>query len=266
MLIRHWTGLSSERLKAHLGALHYIRRLAIVSGLSLALILGSSMHQSDETGRFASPFVAGFGAQGSSLLGKAAGAPGSSSGLLPSTRWAPSLGVEQQHIARFIAQRYNLALEQTQFLVENAYRTAREFRLDPWLILAVISIESSFNPLAESDKGAQGLMQVLTRVHAEKFKPFGGVHAAFDPVANIRVGAQILKEYMARSGSVEGALKYYVGAAQLPTDGGYGAKVLDERERIAAAAKAGLAGPAELRRRAQAESISPDQRDRSRPI
>lgn len=153
------------------------------------------------------------------------------------------LSAEQQNVARFIARRYRLAVDQTQVLVEQAYRTAREAKLDPWLVLAVISVESSFNPKAQSNKGAQGLMQVLTRVHAEKFAPFGGVAAAFDPLANMRVGTQILKEYIVRAeGSVEGALKSYVGAALLPHDGGYGAKVLFERERIAAAA-AGRAQP-----------------------
>ncbi|MEN9316360.1 MAG: hypothetical protein RIS35_2753, partial [Pseudomonadota bacterium] len=68
------------------------------------------------------------------------------------------------------------------------------------------------------------------------FTPFGGVTAAFDPLANMRVGAQILKGYIARDGSIEAALKSYVGAAALPSDGGYGEKVLSERERIAAAA------------------------------
>jgi soluble lytic murein transglycosylase-like protein len=152
-------------------------------------------------------------------------------------RRLPVLDTEQQNIARFIARRYQVAIEQTQYFVEYAYRTAREFKVDPWLILAVISVESSFDPKAESHQGAQGLMQVLTRVHVDKFAPFGGAAAAFDPLANIKVGAQILKEYMGRDGTVEGALKAYVGAALLPHDGGYGAKVLGERERIAAAAK-----------------------------
>lgn len=151
-------------------------------------------------------------------------------------RSIPSQSSEQQNIARFIARRYQLAIEQTQEFVEYAYRTAREAKLDPWLILAVISVESAFDPEAQSHRGAQGLMQVLTRVHADKFAPFGGVSAAFDPLANIKVGAQILKSYLARDGSVEGALKAYTGAALMPHDGGYGAKVLNERERIAAAA------------------------------
>ena len=85
-----------------------------------------------------------------------------------------------------------------------------------------MSIESSFNPNARSPAGAQGLMQVLTRVHADKFAPFGGASAAFDPVANISVGSRILKEYLVREGSVEGALKSYVGAALHEHDSGYG--------------------------------------------
>ena len=152
-------------------------------------------------------------------------------------RRVPALDAEQQNVARFIARRYRLAIDQTQHFVEYAYRAAREFKIDPLLILAVVSVESSFDPSAESHQGAQGLMQVLTRVHADKFAPFGGAAAAFDPLANMKVGAQILKEYLGRDGTVEGALKAYVGAALLPDDGGYGAKVLSERQRIAAAAQ-----------------------------
>ncbi|MBK8768658.1 MAG: lytic transglycosylase domain-containing protein [Burkholderiaceae bacterium] len=103
------------------------------------------------------------------------------------------------------------------------------------LILAVISVESNFDPRAQSNRGAQGLMQVLTRVHADKFSPFGGVAAAFDPMATS--GQRPISERLPRrDGSVEGALKAYVGAALLPSDGGYGAKVIFERERMAAAA------------------------------
>ncbi|MCO5107681.1 MAG: transglycosylase SLT domain-containing protein [Burkholderiaceae bacterium] len=143
---------------------------------------------------------------------------------------------EQQKVAQFVAKKYRIAVGDVQHLVAYAYGAAREFRLDPYLVLAVMSIESSFNPNARSPAGAQGLMQVLTRVHADKFAPFGGATAAFDPVANISVGSRILKEYLVREGSVEGALKSYVGAALQAHDSGYGYKVLSERERIAAAA------------------------------
>lgn len=158
----------------------------------------------------------------------------SDSGRLPL-----DLSREQRNIASFIAAKYRVAYDDVQKFVAHAYRAAREFRIDPHLILAVVSIESNFNPNARSAKGAQGLMQVLTRVHTDKFAPFGGAAAAFDPVANITVGSAILKEYLVREGSVEGALKSYVGAALLPHDFGYGRKVLSERQQIAAAGRGG---------------------------
>jgi soluble lytic murein transglycosylase-like protein len=155
------------------------------------------------------------------------------------------LNKEQANLARFIAQRYRVTLEATNEFVHHAYLAAKDARLDPMLVLAVMSVESSFDPMAQSSAGAQGLMQVLTRVHLEKFMPFGGIRAAFDPVANIRVGSAILREYLQREGTVEGALKVYVGAAFLEHDGGYGAKVLNARDRLVAAA-AGKPMPAEI--------------------
>jgi len=152
---------------------------------------------------------------------------------------------EQANITRFIASRYRVTLDATSEFVHHAYQAARDARIDPMLVLAVMSVESSFDPRAQSSAGAQGLMQVLTRVHVEKFLPFGGIRAAFDPVANIRVGSAILREYIQRDGSVEAALKSYVGAALMEHDSGYGAKVLNARDRIAAAA-AGKPIPAEL--------------------
>ena len=45
----------------------------------------------------------------------------------------------------------------------------------------------------------------MTRVHDDKYEAFGGNHAAFDPVTNLRVGVQVLKECIARAGSLEAA-------------------------------------------------------------
>lgn len=145
--------------------------------------------------------------------------------------------LEQHNLASFIASRYKVAFDNTQLFVDGAYKAARDYKLDPWLILAVMAVESSFDPSAVSSAGAHGLMQVLTRVHTEKFAPFGGVAAAFDPIANIRVGARILRDYIARDGTIEGGLKAYVGAALMSHDNGYGRKVLAERERLASIAQ-----------------------------
>ena len=95
-----------------------------------------------------------------------------------------------------------------------------------------MAIESSFNPFAQSSVGAQGLMQVMTKMHNDKYEAFGGNHAAFDPVTNLRVGVQVLKECIARAGSLEAGLRFYVGAANLLDDGGYAIKVLTEQNSL----------------------------------
>lgn len=144
---------------------------------------------------------------------------------------------QQRNVAAYLARRYRVADEAVQRIVGHAYAVGHEKKVDPLLILAVTAIESSLNPLAQSAMGAQGLMQVMTRVHAERFEPHGGEAAALDPLANLEVGADILRELILRGGSVERGLQLYVGAGNLPDDGGYGAKVLAERQRLQAAAK-----------------------------
>lgn len=139
---------------------------------------------------------------------------------------------QQQWVTSWLAKRYRVAHEATNMLVSAAYLTAREIKLDPLLILSVMAIESGLNPFAESPMGAQGLMQVMSKVHHDKFQEVGGIKAALNPVANIKVGAQILKDYVNKTGSVEGGLKMYVGAADSDNDAGYGAKVLNEYRRL----------------------------------
>nr|WP_315465098.1 lytic transglycosylase domain-containing protein [uncultured Rhodoferax sp.] len=139
---------------------------------------------------------------------------------------------QQAAVAYWLSKKYNVAPEPLSALVAEAYETGQRAKLDPTLILAVMAVESGFNPFAQSHVGAQGLMQVMTKVHSEKYEGFGGKLAAFDPVSNLRVGAKVLKECIARAGSIEGGLKFYVGAANLEADGGYAAKVLAEHARL----------------------------------
>ncbi|MDO9096343.1 MAG: transglycosylase SLT domain-containing protein [Rubrivivax sp.] len=140
-----------------------------------------------------------------------------------------ALSREQVTLATWISRRYKVAPEPVGALVQEAWVIGQRAGLDPTLILAIMAIESRFNPFAQSPVGAQGLMQVMTRVHDDKYESFGGTRAAFDPISNLRVGVQVLKECIARAGSVQEGLRYYVGAALLESDGGYAAKVMLEQ-------------------------------------
>ena len=143
---------------------------------------------------------------------------------------------QQKRVVQYLARRYRVADGAVRLLVATAFQIGREKNLDPLLILAVVAIESSLNPFAESAMGAQGLMQVMTRVHAQRFEPHGGETAALDPIANMKVGSSILHESISRGGSVERGLQLYVGAGNMPDDGGYGTRVLGERARLQMAA------------------------------
>jgi soluble lytic murein transglycosylase-like protein len=132
-------------------------------------------------------------------------------------------------VALWLSRRYRVAPEPVSRLVQEAWTVGALVNLDPTLILAVMAVESSFNPFAQSPVGAQGLMQVMTKIHDDKYEAFGGSHAAFDPVTNLRVGVQVLKECIARAGGLEAGLRAYVGAANSGEDGGYAAKVLAQQ-------------------------------------
>jgi hypothetical protein len=135
-------------------------------------------------------------------------------------------------VASWLSRRYKVAPEPVSRLVQEAWELGQRAQLEPTLILAIMAVESSFNPFAQSPVGAQGLMQVMTRVHDDKYEVFGGQHAAFDPLTNLRVGVQVLKECIARAGSLEAGLRFYVGAANLADDGGYASKVLGEQAHL----------------------------------
>ncbi|MFC5428372.1 transglycosylase SLT domain-containing protein [Paraburkholderia denitrificans] len=164
---------------------------------------------------------------------------GSLARLIPSQRITPDARDdrvivsqrEQSLVSGYLARRYRVAQGPVGELVKAAFDTGREVGLDPLLLLAVMAIESGFNPYAESGVGAQGLMQVMSKVHSDKFQYFGGQSAALNPLANIKVGALVLKDCIARGGSVPGGLRLYVGSTS-PDDGGYGAKVMAERGRL----------------------------------
>lgn len=193
-----------------------------------------------------------------------AGTPGPEDGIQAgpvssAQRWSGWLALQpggvaepaQEHVTRYLSRRYRVAENAVRQIVGQAFATGRSLGVDPLLILAVTAIESSLNPFAQSPLGAQGLMQVMTHVHSDKFVAHGGDHAALDPIANLKVGSEILRDMIRRGGSVERGLQLYVGAGNQPDDGGYATRVLGEMGRIKLAASGGV-------REALAASLSTD--------
>lgn len=141
--------------------------------------------------------------------------------------------VERKAVTSHLAKKFQLSPEDMAHYVTQAIAVGKEVNLDPTLILAVMATESSFNPHAESRAGAQGLMQVRTHVHQEKFELYGGPLAAFIPEANIRVGALILKACIAKAGSLEAGLKSYLGAPNAASgENTYTGKIFSAREEL----------------------------------
>ena len=145
-------------------------------------------------------------------------------------------------LAEFLAKRYKVSQDVTLELVEIAHAEGQASSIDPLLIMAVIAIESRYNPIAESVAGAKGLMQIIPKYHGDKLAEFGGEKAVFDPESNIRVGARILREYLSRTGNLGIALQMYAGALGDDNDT-YTNKVLGEKQRLQRVVAA-LAGPA----------------------
>ncbi len=138
---------------------------------------------------------------------------------------------EQRAVTEYIARRYRVSDQAVAGFVSTAYRAGAEYSVDPLLVLAVMAVESRYNPVAESTVGAKGLMQVIPKYHLEKLMDHGGEQSLLDPYVNIMVGTQILREYKRRLGDTEAALQMYAGAFDEPTSQ-YANKVLAEKARL----------------------------------
>lgn len=146
------------------------------------------------------------------------------------------LSEEMQRVRDWVAKRYRVSGEALEPVLSVAELSAREAGLDPLLLVAMMAIESSFNPKAESHMGAQGLMQVIPRWHMDKIGEDAGVDALFDPVFNVQVGTLVLLEGLQRYGSLQAALQYYGGARSDP-EARYTKRVLAMKRQLASAAR-----------------------------
>jgi soluble lytic murein transglycosylase-like protein len=138
---------------------------------------------------------------------------------------------EYRTLAIYLSRRYKVAQDATEQLVGAAHKAGSRTGLDPLLILAVMAVESRFNPIAESVMGAKGLMQVIPKFHQDKLDALGGEESVFDPMTNILVGARILKDAVRRGGGLMPGLQLYAGAFSDDSQQ-YAQKVMAEKERM----------------------------------
>ncbi len=214
------------------GALSTARLVVTFAGC-LALLGGGVLISSDDARAVLTARLSGTDAASSEAEGFT---PASDPDAEHRSLLANSNDPQQRRIVQYLVRRYRVADEAVRMLVASAFQIGKEKSLDPLLILSVVAVESSLNPFAQSHVGAKGLMQVMATVHAERFAPHGGETAALDPITNMKVGSSILQDLIVRGGSVERGLQLYVGAGNMPDDGGYGARVLGERARLQQAA------------------------------
>jgi hypothetical protein len=216
--------------RAHVAStqfMHVVRDLlALVGVFATVFLLGRAIHLPPL------PFAHGDNAQ--SVFGSIQPAPGGLSEadavLVDTPGW--------KGVSTYLARRYKIANEASRDLVVAAHDAGQQSGIDPLLVLAVVAVESRFNPYAESEFGAKGLMQVIPKYHLDKFEGIGPGQSFLHPQTNLRVGAAILKEYIRRSGSVQNGLQWYAGA-QDDASNQYSMKVLAERARLEQALKQG---------------------------
>ncbi|WGL18496.1 lytic transglycosylase domain-containing protein [Microbulbifer bruguierae] len=124
---------------------------------------------------------------------------------------------KSQPLARYIKDP-----QERMHVLKAIHREATRAGLQPEIVLAVIQIESAFNPYAVSRVGAQGMMQVMPFWKNEIGRPDDNL---INMDTNLRYGCTILKHYIAKAkGNMPNALAYYNGSYGRHT---YSRKVLD---------------------------------------
>ena len=150
---------------------------------------------------------------------------------LPAEPSVETLSPKMRGALDYVSRRYHVSTNALLPIFATAQSTGRELRLDPLLIVAVIGVESGFNPFSQSVFGAQGLMQVVPRFHLDKLPEEADKSAFLDPVINVQVGARVLEESIRRNGGLENGLQQFGGAINDPGRR-YSIKVLAEKQRL----------------------------------
>ena len=226
----------------HVGSfvLHFAHGSLLVAGLVVTVVIGMRVFDQGWSGL---PLQKLFGRAEAAVVAEDALSPADLTAAdqeLPvvDPEHPDLLSPEMERLTEYLARRYRVARAAVEPLVVSAQKAGQSAGIDPLLIVAVVGIESSFNPFAESPFGAQGLMQIVPRFHQDKFEGNAADAPLLAPTENIRVGAQVLKEYIRRNGSLVAGLQQYGGAADDPTEG-YANKVIAEKQRLHLAMRQG---------------------------
>jgi len=107
----------------------------------------------------------------------------------------------------------NIEVENARELAELIRKECKRYNLNPYLVLAIIKVESSFDPLAISHKGAIGLMQMMpeTGKHLASKKGLKMDDEALlsDPMVNVELGIYYFYNLLRRYNDLESALYAY---------------------------------------------------------
>lgn len=205
-----------------LGTLNYLHLdHLLMAGLIVAIpITNLVAHRSDVIAplRSATP-----------VFSPAAAEPSASEGT--DTAAGAALTAPMRAALEHVARRYRVSAQALAPIFEAAQAAGRERDIEPLLLIAVISIESRFNPYSQSIVGAQGLMQIIPRYYLDKVPDGSGDLPFLDPVINVRIGAQILQENIQQHGSLIAGLQQYGGAVD-DEEHAYANKVLAEKRRL----------------------------------
>jgi len=139
---------------------------------------------------------------------------------------------EQAKVTHWLSRKYKVAPLALEKLVAEAWQLGQLSQLPPTLVLAVMAVESGFNPFARGTQGAMGLMQIEPVAHSETLRQFGGQLAAFDPLTNLRIGARLLQANIKAAGSVEEGLRLYGRASGQANEQSYVERVMGEYQQM----------------------------------
>lgn len=122
---------------------------------------------------------------------------------------------KMQKIASYISNTYKIPMKNAEKIVYTTFEESNKKNLEPMLVLSLIDSESGFQQHVKSPVGAVGLTQVMPKYHQAKIAELRKTDGTdiFSITGNIKVGTQILREYInLAGGNLQKALQMYNGS------------------------------------------------------